>query len=155
MYQTALQLNVDSHPYCKRFKPEFLSILEGGASWAEFEPDSFLFREQERATRQFLLTEGLVALDFEVPGKQVWSFMTADGGGVVGYAWAYPPHRYYYNCRAVKKTKAIVLDAEYLLAKCRENYEFGYEIMVGCADIVTQRLHAARLQLLNMVLKCY
>lgn len=155
MSQTALMPNVDSHPYFKRLRPEFLSILEGGASIAEFEPDSYLFREEERARRQFLLTEGMVALEFGVPGKDAWTFMTVDGGGIVGYAWAYPPHRYYYDCRAVKQTKAIVLDAEYLQAKCRENHEFGYEVMVGCADIVSQRLQAARLQLLNMVLKCY
>ena len=152
---TKLKLNVESHPFFKRFNPEFLSILEGGASLAEFEPDSLLFRENERATRQFLLTEGLVALDFEVPGKEVWTLMSASEGGIVGYAWAYPPHRYYYNCRALKKTKTIVLDAEYILAKCRENYEFGYEVMVGCVDIVAQRLQAARLQLLSLVLKCY
>ncbi|MCE5334887.1 MAG: hypothetical protein LLG06_09875 [Desulfobacteraceae bacterium] len=155
MSETALKLTVESHPYFKRLKPEFISVLEGGASWAEYEPQSFLFRENERATRQFLLTEGLVALEFQVPGKEVWTFMTADGGGIVGYAWAYPPHRYYYDCRVVKRTKAIVLDAEYLLAKCKEDHQFGYEIMVGCADIVSQRLQAARLQLLNQILKCY
>jgi CRP/FNR family transcriptional regulator, cyclic AMP receptor protein len=152
---TTLKLNVQSHPFFKRFKPEFLSILEGGASLAEFEPDSLLFRENERATYQFLLIEGLVALDFEIPGKEVWTLMTACKGGIVGYAWAYPPNRYYYNCRALKKTKAIVLDAEYLLGKCQENYEFGYTVMVGCVDIVAQRFQAARFQLLNLVLQCY
>lgn len=155
MTETALALSNDSHPYFKRFKPEFLPILEAGASIAEFEPDTYLFHEKERATRQFLITEGMVALELRVPGKDSWTLMTNGEGGIVGYAWAYPPHRYYYSCRAVQKTKTIVLDTEYLLAKCRENFEFGYEVMVGCADTVAQRLQASELQLLNMVLKCY
>lgn len=155
MTLAAPSLRMDSHPYFKRFKPEFLPFFEGGASTAEFEPDSYLFHEKERATRQFLITEGMVALELQVPGKDAWTLMTTGEGGVVGYAWAYPPYRYYYSCRTVQRTKAILLDTEYLLAKCKENFEFGYEVMVGCADTVAQRLQAAELQLLNMVIKCY
>ncbi|HOV87020.1 MAG TPA: Crp/Fnr family transcriptional regulator [Syntrophobacteraceae bacterium] len=155
MSETGFVLKVESHPYFQRFKPEHLAILEKCASMAEFEPGSHLFHEKERATRQYLIVEGRVALDLHVPGRDPWTLMTAGEGGIVGYAWAYPPHRYYYTCRAVDKTRAIVLDAEYLAKKCKEDTDFGYEVMVGCTSIMAERLQAAELQLLNLVLKCY
>jgi CRP/FNR family transcriptional regulator, cyclic AMP receptor protein len=155
MSEVAPALNMESHPYFKRFKPEHFSILQECASYAEFEEGSYLFSERQKAHYQYLIIEGRVALELLAPGKDPWIVMTVCNGGVVGYAWAYPPHRYYYSCRALKKTRAIVLDAECLAAKCKENFEFGYEIMLGCADTTAERLQATRLQLLNQLMKAY
>jgi CRP/FNR family transcriptional regulator, cyclic AMP receptor protein len=155
MSEVAPALNMESHPYFKRFKPEHFSILQKCASLAEFEEGSYLFTERQKAHCQYLIIEGRVALELQAPGKDPWIVMTVCNGGIAGYAWAYPPHRYYYSCRALKKTRVIVLDAEYLSAQCKENYEFGYEIMLGCADTTAERLQATRLQLLNLLLKAY
>lgn len=155
MTQSASELTIDSHSYFKRFKPEHVAILEACATTAEYEPGSILFHEKERAVQQYLIQEGRVALELQVPGQDAWTLMTAGEGCIVGYAWAYPPNRYYYTCRAIEKTRVIILDAEYLAAKCKEDTDFGYAIMVGCTDTMAQRLQAAELQLLNMVLKFY
>jgi CRP/FNR family transcriptional regulator, cyclic AMP receptor protein len=155
MIETASELTMDSHPYFKRFKPEHFAILKACASIAEFEEGSFLFTERQKAHQQYLIMEGRVALELLAPGKEPWIVMTVSDGGIVGYAWAYPPHRYYYSARVVKKARVIVLDAEYLAAKCTEDYEFGYQIMLGCADTTAERLQATRLQLLNLLMKAY
>jgi CRP/FNR family transcriptional regulator, cyclic AMP receptor protein len=155
MIETVSEITMDSHPYFKRFKPEHFSMLKECASIADYEEGSFLFSERQKAHQQYLILEGRVALELLAPGKEPWIVMTVSDGGIVGYAWAYPPHRYYYSARAVKKTRVIVLDAEYLAAKCKEDYEFGYQIMLGCADTTAERLQATRLQLLNLLMKAY
>ncbi|MEN6438585.1 MAG: Crp/Fnr family transcriptional regulator [Syntrophobacter sp.] len=148
-------LNPETHPYLKRFSPEHLALLEQCATIAEFEEGSYLFREREQARKQFLLLEGRVALELNAPGQDPWILMTSGANSIVGYAWAYPPYRYWYNCRVMQKTRAIVLDAEWMAAKCKEDHEFGYEILLGCTEIMAQRIQAADLQLLNLLLKCY
>jgi CRP-like cAMP-binding protein len=155
MPENVSELTMDSHPYFKRFKPEHFELFKQCASIIEFPEGSFLFTEREKANRQYLILEGRVALELLAPGKEPWIVMTVCDGGIVGYAWAYPPHRYYYSCRALKKTRAIVLDADFLAAKCKEDHEFGYYVMLGCADTTAERLQATRLQLLNQLMKAY
>lgn len=155
MSESPITVTAEMHPFFKRFKPEYFSAFEDCAALEEFEEGSYLFNERQRANMQYLIIEGRVALEVQAPGQDPWTVMTVCDGGIAGFAWAYPPHRYYYSCRAVKKTRVVVLDAECLAAKCRSDHEFGYQVMVCCSEVMAERLMATRLQLLNMLLKAY
>ncbi|HHT9124119.1 MAG TPA: Crp/Fnr family transcriptional regulator, partial [Candidatus Wunengus sp. YC63] len=47
-------------------------------------------------------------------------------------------------------TSAIALDAKCLRAKCEEDHDLGYELLKRFAHVITQRLEATRLQLLDV-----
>jgi hypothetical protein len=47
-------------------------------------------------------------------------------------------------------TRALAFDGECLRAKCDEDRDLGYTLMQRFARIMMQRLHATRLQLLDV-----
>lgn len=155
MNETILTKSIGEHPFFDHFKPEHRASLEECASTAEFKAGTYLFREREKADKQYLILEGRVAMELQAPGQDPWLIMTVGDGGTVGFAWAYPPYNYYFSCRVLKDTRMIVLDAECIWAKCKEDYEFGYQVMLLCTHTMADRLMATRLQLLNLLLKGY
>ena len=55
-----------------------------------------------------------------------------------------------FDARIVDNTRAIALDGKCLRAKCEEDHDLGYELLKRFAHIVTQRLQATRMQLLDV-----
>ena len=137
------------HPFFKDFKASHLKRLAECASHENFNKGSYLFREGESADWLYLIREGKVVVETQMPGRDPLAIMTIGKGGVVGWSWLFPPYRWHFGARAAEDASAIALDAKCVLAKCREDYEMGYELMWRCAYVMGERLQATRLQLLN------
>ena len=54
------------------------------------------------------------------------------------------------TARALADTRAIEVNAGQLLAICEHNARFGYELMVRAAGVLSKRLNATRLQLVDV-----
>jgi CRP/FNR family transcriptional regulator, cyclic AMP receptor protein len=50
----------------------------------------------------------------------------------------------------LKPTRALVFDANCLRAKCEQDHDLGYEMSKRFSNIITARLDATRLQLLDI-----
>jgi CRP/FNR family transcriptional regulator, cyclic AMP receptor protein len=137
------------HPFFKDFKASHLELLAECASHVHFNKGSYLFREGETADWLYLIREGKVVVETQMPGRDPLAIMTIGKEGVVGWSWLFPPYRWHFGARAVEDASAIALNAKCVLAKCREDYEMGYELMWRCAYVMGERLQATRLQLLN------
>jgi CRP-like cAMP-binding protein len=91
-----------------------------------------------------------VAIELPIPARPVLPIQTLGEGDVLGWSWLYPPHKWQFGARALEPTKAIVFDATRLRARCETDHELGYELMKRFAHVMTQRLTATRLQLLDV-----
>jgi len=91
-----------------------------------------------------------VALEIHVPGRDPVTFQTVGEGEIVGVSWLVPPYRWSYDARAIAPVRAIRLDANCLRAKCEADHDLGYEMMKRFAPVLIERLHATRLQLLDV-----
>ena len=47
-------------------------------------------------------------------------------------------------------TRAIALDGKCLRKKCMEDHSLGYELLMRVLPLVTDRLHATRIQLMDV-----
>lgn len=141
------------HPFLKDLLPKHLDFFEECASVSEFKPQSYLFRERDKADRLYLIHRGRVALEITGPSLDPYVLMTICTGGALGWGWAFPPYCRAFSCRAVIDTVAIGLQSDCLLAKCREDYELGYKLMAACTNALGERLWATRLQMLSLLLK--
>jgi CRP/FNR family transcriptional regulator, cyclic AMP receptor protein len=47
-------------------------------------------------------------------------------------------------------TRAIVLDGKCLRTKAEQDHDLGYELLKRIAQVMEERLHATRLQLMNV-----
>jgi CRP-like cAMP-binding protein len=109
-----------------------------------------LFREGDVADRFYLIRHGHVALQVFIPGQGRITIETIAAGEVLGWSWLFPPYRWHFDAQALELSRAIAFDGACLRAKCDEDHDLGYMLMQRFAQVMTQRLQATRLQLLDL-----
>jgi len=145
-----LERIVMEHPFFAGLDEGLRALVSGCASNARFEPDQYLLREGEPADQFYLLRQGRVALGIRAPARGELVFQTVAEGDVVGVSWLIPPYRWASDARALDVVHAIAIDAACLRRKCEEDHDFGYAMMQCFLPTLIQRLHAARLQILDV-----
>ncbi len=145
-----LETILAEHPFFEGLPDKHLKVIVGCASNVSFEEGETIFREGEEANRFYLIRQGRVALQVYAAGIGTITIQTLDAGDILGWSWLVPPYRWHFDARAVEPVRAIALDGECLRRKCEEDHDLGYELLKRFAEIITQRLQATRLQLLDV-----
>ena len=127
-----------------------LDLIAGCAINEHFAAGTYLFREGEAADRFYLIREGAIALEVDVPGRGRRVLETLGQGEVVGWSWLFEPYRWHFDGRTVQPTRVIGFDGACLRGKCDSDHELGYELMRRFAASMVERLQATRLQLLDV-----
>lgn len=138
------------HPFFAGMEAGHLRLVLGCARNCRFEEGRYLLREGALANEFFLIRHGRVALEIAGPGQKPIVFETLGEGEIVGTSWLVPPYRWLFDVRAMELTRAIGIDAACLRAKCEVDHHLGYEMMKRFLPILTRRLHATRLQILDV-----
>ncbi|MDE2061507.1 MAG: cyclic nucleotide-binding domain-containing protein [Bradyrhizobium sp.] len=138
------------HAFFAGFPEDQIALVAGCARNHRFDAGQYLFREGEPANEFFLIRHGKVALDIASPGQPPIVMSTLEPGEIVGASWLVPPYRWTFDARAVELVRAIGIDAACLRGKCEADHHLGYEMMKRFAPILVKRLHATRLQVLNV-----
>jgi CRP/FNR family cyclic AMP-dependent transcriptional regulator len=138
------------HPFFAGLAPEHSKLVVGCARNHRFDAGNYLFREGEPANEFFLIRHGRVALEIVAPGQTPIVFATLGEGEIVGASWLVPPYRWTFDARAIELVRAIGIDAACLRGKCEADHHLGYEMMKRFLPIFVKRLHATRLQILDV-----
>jgi CRP/FNR family transcriptional regulator, cyclic AMP receptor protein len=139
-----------AHPFFAGFSPDHGALVAGCARNHRFDAGRYLFHEGESADEFFLIRHGRVALEIAAPGQSPLVITTLGEGDIVGASWLVPPYRWTFDARAVDLTRAIGIDAACLRQKCEADHHLGYEMMKRFLPILVKRLHATRLQILDV-----
>jgi CRP/FNR family cyclic AMP-dependent transcriptional regulator len=145
-----LEQIIGDHPFLKGMDKEFLEVLAGCGQNVTFKPGAYIFREGEAADYFYLLRQGRVSLEIDVPDHEAILVQTLNDGEIIGASWIVPPYRWSWDARALSTIRAVALDAVCLRGKCDADHDFGYELMKRFTPAVSRRLQAARLQLFDM-----
>ncbi|MBM2616317.1 cyclic nucleotide-binding domain-containing protein [Actinoplanes sp. LDG1-06] len=109
-----------------------------------------LFREDAVADRFWLLTGGVVAIDFHVPGRGDIVVERVGAGDVLGWSWSRPPHRWRFGAMIAEDMRAVELDARVVRELMVETPDLGLEFGGRLLDVVARRLQAARHRLVEL-----
>jgi CRP/FNR family transcriptional regulator, cyclic AMP receptor protein len=145
-----LERFVREHPFFAGLDEGFLGLVCGCARNVVFQAGDYLFHEGAPADQFYLLRHGRVGLEITVPGRSAVTFQTLVAGEIVGVSWLFPPYRWTYDARALELTRAIALDAACLRGKCEQDHDLGYDRMKRFVPVVVERLHATRMQILDV-----
>ncbi len=145
-----LEKILSEQPFFAGLDESFCKLACGCAKNVRFEQGQYIFHEGEPADQFYLLRHGQVALQISAPGRGALTFQTLREGEVFGISWLVPPYRWTYDARALEPIRAIAMDASCLRAKCEADHHLGYEIMQRFMPVLIDRLHATRLQLLDI-----
>ncbi|NMH91673.1 cyclic nucleotide-binding domain-containing protein [Pseudonocardia bannensis] len=109
-----------------------------------------VFAEGAPARGCWLLQEGRVALEVDVPGGGRVVVQTLGPGDLLGWSWFAPPYRWQVTARALGPTSAIELDTTELRAMADQDPRFGYALARTLFAASLERLQATRARLLDL-----
>jgi CRP/FNR family transcriptional regulator, cyclic AMP receptor protein len=141
---------VSAHPFFAGLPAEQLAVLSGQGTPVTYEPGERIFAEGGVADRFWLIETGGVALDMRVPGRGDQVLETLIGGTVLGWSWLHAPYRWQFGAVAREPTTAIAFDAASVRRRCEADPAFGYAILRCFTPVITQRLQATRLRVLDL-----
>ena len=145
-----LERIIREHRFFSEIDTAFSELVTGCAKNVRFESGQYLFHEGESADQFYLIREGRVGLEITAPGRGAITFQTVGAGEIVGVSWLIPPYRWMFTAKAVDRVRAISMDANCLRGKCEEDHDLGYEMMKRFMPILLERLHATRMQILDV-----
>ena len=111
----------------------------------------YLFREGGTAEHFYVvIMHGRVALELSTANSGPHVLESAGEGEVLDWPWLIPPHRWLFDARAVEPTSVVSLESACLRGKYDADPRLGYEFAQRVAQVMSNRLMAARVRLLDL-----
>jgi CRP-like cAMP-binding protein len=136
------------HPFDKDFAAPHIERLGALAKEAHFDRDQMIFREGDEWSQFYLIVEGRVALEMATPEGPL-RVQTLAGGDELGWSAVLEGQGKYFQARALEPVTALAFEASELLAACKADPAFGYAFIFRVLEVVSERLQATRLQVLD------
>lgn len=140
---------VQRHPFSQGLTPEHCATLASLGSRVTYGKDEIIFAEGDERHEFFLLVRGRIALEMMAQDRFL-RVHTLEAGDELGWSSVLSGRGKFYQARALEPVETIRFDGYALLEKCRADNGFGYKIMHRLVGVVSERLQAARMQVLDM-----
>ena len=101
------------------------------------------------AEQFYALLDGRVAIETHVPGKPSITLQTVEAGDVVGWSWV-DAQDWVFDVRTLTTCEVVEFDASAVVEVMRSDSALGFELMRRLNQVVTERLRATRIQLLDI-----
>jgi CRP-like cAMP-binding protein len=139
------------HPFFEGMEEGDLATIAGCGKIVTFAAGSYIAREGEDADLFYVIRRGKVAIETFIPQRPPLVLQTLPEGEIIGWSWLFPPYKWTFDARAMDEdVHAIALDGRCLRGKCERDTRMGFDLMQRFARIMTQRLQATRLQILDV-----
>ena len=115
-----------------------------------FSEGATIFREGDVSELVYLIEEGQVSLMTQVPGHGQVTILTLGPGQLLGWSSLFPPERKTAGAQTMEPTRLIAINATQLRELSQTDHALGNSIMWRVAEIISNRLRAARTQLLDI-----
>jgi len=141
---------VITHPFLAGLNPRFYRFFIECAQLQNYATGREIFHEGGSAERFYLIERGKVSLETFVPGRGSVPIETLGAGQALGWSWLFEPRQWHFTASAAAPTELVVFDARMLLDKAEENRDFKNELVSRVARSLVARLHATRVQLIDI-----
>ena len=135
--------------FCEGLAPDHLHMIARAARLEEHLPGTVLFREGHESAYVYLLLQGEVSLEIEVPGQEPLAVQQVGAGELLGWSPLFGLGPMTATARTTTRCRLGALAAADVLALSRQDALFGQEFLRRTAATLSQRLRALRLQVLE------
>lgn len=143
----AMASAAESHSFLKGLSPGQRAALRSIATRQQFSPGEVILRQQETADRFYLVEEGRVSLDYELPRQHQVRIQEIGPGEALGWSWLAQPSKWQFSATAIERVTVSVFRVADLRALFEREPSLGYAVMERVARAVLERLQATRHQL--------
>src|SRR5256885_8215579 len=98
---------LSTQPFLAGLSREQRDKLLPWARKATFPTGARIFEEGRRADRFWIVREGRVSLETQVPGRGGVGVESLGRGAVLGWAWVFSPYRWHFSAAAGEVTLAL------------------------------------------------
>ncbi len=147
-----LEVLLRQHEFLADLGTDHIRFLAGCARNVHFNAGDYLIREGAEADILYLLREGRVWLEVNVPSHGIVMLESLGVGDILGLSWLFPPYRWYLDARAAEAVRAIAFDAVCLRKKMDADHDLGYAIAKRLLHHIYLRLERVRMQRLDVYL---
>ena len=140
---------LSTHSFFSGLNDNFMKFLSNTATELQIKKGDVLFQQGENADKFFLLRKGQVSIQVPALEGPVLDIQTLGENEILGWSWLIPPYRWSFLARAVEDSDLLEFDGSAILARCEEDSEFGYELFKRFASLMSERLSAARQQMMD------
>jgi len=139
---------LEQHPFSKDLQPQQIERLAAQARSVTFAPEQILFRSGDYSTEFYLIISGRLALEMPVDRKLL-RIQTLSDGDEFGFSSLITGRPTTFQARALQRVEALAFDGNRLLESCLADPAFGFSLMRKLLLLVSERLDATRLQLMD------
>lgn len=136
--------------FTQDLEPAQLEKLSGISTLVTFSEGAAIFKEGDISELVYLIEQGQVSLETQVPGHGQVAILTIGPGELLGWSSLFPPERKTAGALAMEPTRAIAINATKLREISQSDPALGNKIMWKVAEVISDRLRAAREMLLDM-----
>lgn len=138
------------HPITRALAPADLDQLAQIGRVVQWHAGQPVFREGDCDDFLYLLMEGQVALEIDVPPRGRVRILTVGSGDILGWSSVYYQQPKAAKAISTEVSRALALDASRLRELSENDCAFGYRLTLLLLQVVSDRLKATRLQLLDI-----
>ena len=146
---TSLLPLLQKQPFVKEFDAQQTEKLAALAKSARLPANHILFREGDDCSEFYLIVRGMVALEM-VAANRAFRIDTLGAGDEFGWSSVLMDRGKLFQARTLEELDALVFQGPDLRAMCEADTDFGYRLMRRLLGVVSERLQATRVQVLDM-----
>ncbi|WP_404378807.1 cyclic nucleotide-binding domain-containing protein [Caenispirillum salinarum] len=139
-----------NHPFFAGMEEPMLEKLAACATTRTYKAGHRVLKEGACADHFTVLLSGCVAVEVATPEHGMKPLQTLHVGDILGWSWLVAPYRWTFSATAREDTDALVFDAPCLRRALEADHELAYHLMPRFVAVMSERLHSARLQMLDL-----
>ena len=149
MSQDELVEYLRSHTIFSDLKAAHIKLLAKYAEEKAYAAGELLFSQENAAEHFYILMDGSIEVEVPAIMGPALVVQTLGTDDVLGWSWLIPPYKWTFEAKAARDSKVLVFDGKALLQLCEKDTDFGYALMKRFTGLMSQRLHAARLKMMD------
>ncbi len=108
-----------------------------------------LFSQGDAAQHFYVLREGAVQIGVPAINGPALEVQALGADAVIGWSWLIPPYRWSFEAKAQSDASLVAFDGKAILQECEKDPALGYALMKVFAALMSQRLDAARIKMME------
>ncbi len=149
MTQDEIANYLRSHTTFSNLDPAHIEILVQHSQERSFVVGDMLFRQMDLAEHFYILLDGSIKVQVPAIMGPALVVQTLEASDILGWSWLIPPYKWTFEARAELDSRVLVFDGRALLQHCETDNNFGYTLMKIFAGLMSERLHSARLKMMD------
>ncbi len=140
---------LSGHDFFSELSEEALKFLCECASLRDIKKSQTLFKQGERADKFYVVRNGRISVQIPALMGPNLEIQSLGKNQVLGWSWLISPYQWNFQAKAEDDSELLEFNGTAILARCEQEPKFGYEVLKRFAALMSERLEAARLKMMD------